>query len=139
MSIEANKKVIRNILEGYDAVRLLKENGYGNSPHHSPSYQDHGSLGDSSLEEVSRHYCSLARGFPDFKFTIEDLLGENDKVVARYRFDGTHLGDYIGIPGTGRKFYIKHMGIFRLNEGKLEESWRISDMLNFLEQMRIIL
>jgi predicted ester cyclase len=43
----------------------------------------------------------------------------------------------LGIPPTGKKVYIKNQGIFLLKEGKLEESWRVSDMLNFMEQMRV--
>jgi steroid delta-isomerase-like uncharacterized protein len=137
MSIEQNKEVIRRILE-YDAVRLRKEGGYRKSQFHSPSYKDHGSMGEMDLEHLSQAYCSLAQGFPDFKFTVEDMVGENDKVAVRYRFDGTHLGEYLGIPPTGKKAYIKNMGIFRINAGKLEESWRISDMLDFMQQMRLL-
>ncbi len=138
MSIEENKEIVRRILEEYDAVRLIKEGGYRSSPYHSPSYKDHGSMGDMNLEQLSQAYCSLANGFPDFKFTVEDMVGENDKVAVRYRFDGTNTGEYLGIPPTGRKAYIKNMGIFQLKAGKLEESWRISDMLDFMQQMRLL-
>lgn len=138
MSIESNKEVVRGIL-AYDATRLLKEDGYRKSPFHSLSYKDHGSLGDSNLEQISQFNCALAKGFPDFKFTIEDMVGEDDKVAVRYRFDGTHLGEYMGVPPTGKKVFIKNQGFFLIKEGKLEESWRISDMLNFLQQMRLLL
>jgi len=138
MSIEENKEIIRHILIDYDAVRMLKEDGYTKSKYHSPSYNDHGSMGDLNLEEVSQSYCYIAKGFPDFKFTIEDMIGEGDRVAVRYRFDGTHLGAYLEIPPTGKKIYIKNMGIFRLYAGKLEESWRISDMLDFMQQMRLL-
>jgi predicted ester cyclase len=136
MSIEENKEVIRRILE-YDAARILKEGGYLKLRLHSPSYKDHGSMGDMNLEQLSNNNYALAKGFPDFKFSIEDMVGENDKVAVRYRFDGTHLGEYLGIPPTGKKAYIKNQGIFQLKEGKLQESWRISDMLSFMEQMRV--
>ena len=96
MSVEENKEIIRHILVDYDAKRLLQEGGYRKSPYHSPSYKDHGSLGDLNLEQLSQAYCSLATGFPDFKYTIEDMVGENDKVAIRYRFDGTHLGELSG-------------------------------------------
>jgi predicted ester cyclase len=138
MSVEENKEIMRQILEGYDAVRLVKERGYLNSPFHSASYQEHGSMGNMDLERLSKGYCSLAKSFPDFKFTIEDMVGENDKVAVRYRLDGTHLGEYLGIPPTGKKVYIKNQGIFLIKNGKLEESWRISDMLDFMQQMRLV-
>jgi predicted ester cyclase len=138
MSIENNKEVVRNILE-YDAVRLLKEGGYPRGKFHSLSYKDHGSLGESNLEQISLFNCSLAKGFPDFKFNIEDMVGENDKVSVRYRFDGTHLGEFMGVPPTAKKVFIKNQGIFLIKDGKLEESWCISDMLNFLQQIKILL
>jgi predicted ester cyclase len=138
MSIESNKDVVRGIL-AYDAVRLLKEDGYRNSPFHSPTYKDHGPLGDSDLEQISQFNCALAKGFPDFKFTVEDMIGEGDKVAARYRLDGTNLGEYLGIPPTGKKVFIKNQGIFLIKEGKLVESWRISDMLSFLQQIKVLL
>ncbi len=138
MSVESNKEVIRSIL-AYDAVKLLKEDGYTKGKYHSLSYKDHGSLGESTLDQISQFNCALAKGFPDFKFTIEDMVGENDKVSVRYRFDGTHLGEYMDIPPTGKKVFIKNQGIFLIKDGKLEESWRISDMLNFLQQIKILL
>lgn len=138
MSIESNKEIVRRVLE-YDGARLLKENGYRNSPYHSATYRDHGSLGDSNLEQISQYNLALAKGFPDFKFTIEDIVGEDDRVAVRYRFDGTHTGEYMGIPPTGKIVFIKNQGFFLIKDGKLEESWRISDMLNFLQQMRIML
>jgi predicted ester cyclase len=138
MSIESNKEIVRSIL-AYDAVRLLKEGGYQKGYFHSDTYKDHGSLGDSSLEQISQFNYALAKGFPDFKFTIEDMVGEGDMVAVRYRFDGTHLGEYMGMPPTGKQVYIKNMGFFLIKKDKLEESWRISDMLNFLQQIRILL
>lgn len=138
MSVESNKELIRSIL-AYDAVKLLEEGGYPKGKYHSDSYKDHGSLGESNLEQISEFNCYLAKAFPDFKFTIEDMVGENDRVSVRYRFDGTHLGEYMEIPPTGKKVYIKNQGIFLIKDGKLEESWRISDMLSFLQQMRVLL
>jgi predicted ester cyclase len=139
MSIESNKEVIRNIL-AYDATRFLKEGGYpAEGKYHSLSYKDHGSLGESNLEQISQFNCTMAQGFPDFKFTIEDMVGEGDRVAVRYRFDGTHLGEYMRIPPTGKKVLIKNQGFFLIKDGKLEESWRILDMLNFLQQMRLVL
>ncbi len=139
MSIENNKEIIRRILLDYDAVRLLKEGGYLKSPYHSPSYMDHGSQGNNNLAQLSQIHCNFARGFPDFKHTIEDMVAENDKVSVRYRLDGTNSGEYLGIPPTGRKVYIKNQGIFLIKDGKLQESWRISDILDFMQQIRILL
>jgi predicted ester cyclase len=139
MSVEENKEIVRHILEDYDAAKLLKEGGYGESPFHSPSYMDHGSMGNNNLEQLSQIHCELARGFPDFKITIEDMVGENDKVSVRYRLDGTNLGEHLGIPPTGKKVYIKNQGIFLIKEGKLQESWRISELLDFMRQIRVLL
>lgn len=139
MCIENNKEIIRHVLLDYDAVRILKEGGYTKSPYHSLSYLDHCSMGNNSLEQFSQIQRSLAKGFPDFKYTIEDMIAESDKVSVRYRLDGTNLGEFLGIPPTGRRVYIKNQGIFLIKDGKLQESWHVSDMLDFMQQIRILL
>ena len=100
---------------------------------------DHGSTGDNNLEQFSKFHYSFAKGFPDYKHTIEDMVAENDKVSVRYRLDGTNLGEFLGIPATHRKVYIKNQGIFQIKGGKLQESWHISDMIDFMQQIRVLL
>ena len=75
--------------------------------------------------------------FPDFHMTIEDLIAENDKVVARFTETGTHQGEFMGIAPTGRRMSVTEIGILRLVDGKVVESWYEVDMLGLMQQLGV--
>lgn len=62
------------------------------------------------------------RSFPDFRMEVVDLVAEGDKVVAHFKCSGTHLGPWLGMPPTGRRFEgVDEIYIFRVSHGKLAE------------------
>lgn len=63
-----------------------------------------------------------SKAFPDFRFTIEDIVAESDKVVVRSTGKGTHEGGFIGIPATNRKVTYTAINL-RIAGGKLVEEW----------------
>jgi steroid delta-isomerase-like uncharacterized protein len=73
--------------------------------------------------------------FPDLHFEIEQLIAEGDLVAARYRVQGTHQGEFLGIPGTGRPVIIQAVESYRLTDGKLAEQWVVMDALGLLQQL----
>ena len=73
--------------------------------------------------------------FPNLHFEIEQLIAEGDLVAARYRVQGTHQGDFLGIPGTGRPVTIQAVESYRLAGGKLAEQWVVMDALGLLQQL----
>jgi steroid delta-isomerase-like uncharacterized protein len=76
--------------------------------------------------------------FPDLKRPVEDLVAEGDKVVARWTSIGTHEGDFMGVPPTGKRVTTSGITIFRLENGKIVEEWSESDMLGMLQQIGAI-
>jgi predicted ester cyclase len=77
----------------------------------------------------------LRAGFPDLREEILDLVAEGDRVVARYIERGTHLGDFMGVPPTG-KAYEKHgFALYRIADGRLAEAWVQEDELGFERQL----
>jgi steroid delta-isomerase-like uncharacterized protein len=72
------------------------------------------------------HQAFLAP-FPDLQTTTEDLIAEGDRVVERYTARGTHKGEFMGAPPTGKKFAIESMVIYRLANGKIVETWGLND------------
>jgi predicted ester cyclase len=76
--------------------------------------------------------------FPDLEKTVDDLVGEGDKVVARWTTWGTHTGSFQGIPPTGRRVSLTGITIFRLEEGRIVEEWSESDTLGLLQQIGAI-
>ena len=73
--------------------------------------------------------------FPDLHFTLEDLVAEGDRVVARYTARGTQHGELLGIPPAGRQIAIAVVEIYRLAQGKIAEQWVIMDTLGMLQQL----
>jgi steroid delta-isomerase-like uncharacterized protein len=76
--------------------------------------------------------------FPDGQVTLEDILAEGDRVAVRLTFSGTHQGEFMGIPPTGRSFTIVGMNVFRIEDGKIAENWPQLDMLGLMQQLGII-
>jgi predicted ester cyclase len=78
----------------------------------------------------------LVGAFPDLHVEIEDLIAEDDQVVARLSFSGTHRGDFRGIASTGRPITFSAIRIYRLSSGKIVETWAIQDALGLLGQLK---
>jgi steroid delta-isomerase-like uncharacterized protein len=77
-------------------------------------------------------------GFPDGYHEIQDLLADGNKVVTRIWGRGTHLGDFLGIPATGKQVTMDGITIFRIEDGKIVERWGRVDALGLLQQMGVI-
>ena len=76
--------------------------------------------------------------FPDGQTTTNDLIAEGDKVVERFTFVGTHKGEFLGIPATGKQITVTGMSIFRLTNGKIVEHWGENDAMGLLMQMDVL-
>ncbi len=86
-----------------------------------------------------RQFFELMRSaFPDFHIDVDDMLAEGDKVAVRMRMSGTHQGDFMGIPPTGKRVTMQGIDIVRLEGGKLAEHWAIFDELGMMQQLGVI-
>ena len=74
-------------------------------------------------------------GMPDYHTKIEDLIAEGDKVVARVSMTGTHIGDFYGIPPTGRRVNLTGIFIVRIADGKIVEHWGEEDGVKVLREL----
>ena len=75
------------------------------------------------------------RAFPDFKFTVLDLIAENDKVVACWNISGTHQGEYRGVAPTGKKISVDGITINQLANGKIMDSYVSWDLWGLMQQL----
>ncbi|UCF17494.1 MAG: ester cyclase, partial [Phycisphaerales bacterium] len=73
--------------------------------------------------------------FPDFRVTIENIIAEADMVGVRWTMNGTHLGELMGIPPTGRPVTFAGITIHRLADGKIVENWWSYDALGMMQQI----
>jgi predicted ester cyclase len=83
-------------------------------------------------------HTAFFTGFPDMHATVADLIAEGDKVVVRGTLHGTHQGEFMGIPPTGKVVTVTFIAICRFVGGKEVEHWGVGDMLGWLQQLGAI-
>ena len=136
MSTEENKAVVRRWIEeawNRGSVAVIDELA-------APDFVDHHLLpGFPPNVTGNKAWAHAARaGFPDIHITIEDLIAEGDKVVSRIRFTGTHTGEFLGIPPSGKQATVEGIGISRILDGKAIEYWENFDALGLMQQIGAI-
>lgn len=77
----------------------------------------------------------LRKGFPDMTVEILDQVAEGDKVTTRKAIYATHLGEFMGIPPSGKKVVINVIDIIRLRDGKYVEHWGMSNLADIVTQL----
>ena len=90
------------------------------------------------LEAAKRAASDYRQAFPELRVTVEALIAEGDRVAARLRFRGTHLGELDGIAPTGRRVDCTGIVISRIEEGKIAEDWANFDDLGMMRQLGLI-
>src|SRR5918993_3012224 len=134
MAAEENKTTFRRYVEEVTNKGNLNvvDEIFGRYVSHQPD----GHTEERGPEDVKRFIGEFRQAFPDFFSTIEDQIGEGDKVVTRWRASGTHQGEFRGIAPTGKPVAITGIGVFRFSdEGKVVESWDNLDELGMMQQM----
>lgn len=81
---------------------------------------------------------SFRLAFPDSDLQIEEEIAENDKVVIRWSFSGTHQGILLGIPATGKKVKWTGITIYQIVDGKVMEERGEEDFLGFFRQIGLV-
>jgi len=135
MSIEENRAVVRRLIDeawnkGHLGVidEIL-----------SPNYVLHIDAPGAKDREGYKQAISMYHdAFPDFNFTIEDMIVNGDRVVIRATMSGTHKGELFGIASTGKKLTMTAISIRRMKDGKIAEEWVETNMLGFLQQMFLV-
>jgi steroid delta-isomerase-like uncharacterized protein len=77
----------------------------------------------------------LRQGFPDLHFTVEDTIADGSRVVVRWTSKGTHRGSFAGVAPTGREVFNAGIGIYRVENEKIVETWSQVDRLGVLQQI----
>ena len=78
---------------------------------------------------------ALWEAFPDARLTVEDLVVDADRVALRYRLQGTHSGNYLGVAPTGLGFDVEGLTLLRLADGRVVEEWHSATELAILRQL----
>ena len=91
--------------------------------------------GIEGLKDVIR---AMRTGFPDLDFPIKEQISEGDKVVSRFEWTGTHEGEFLGVPATGKAVRVWGIVIDRLEEGRIKETRIIMDIFGLMMQLGAI-
>ena len=132
MALEDNKLVARQLqaaLGGGNAEKVMELT--------TPDYVCHfsGLPGPIHREEYIMFNQAVRASFADFRFKIEDIIAEGDRVALRITAQGTHTRKFQGIDPTGIRFEISGMAIRRLEGGKVAEEWVTNDQLGLMRQL----
>jgi steroid delta-isomerase-like uncharacterized protein len=79
----------------------------------------------------------MHNAFSDYHEQIELMVADEDKAVSYVRLTGTHDGDLMGLPPTGRKIDVHAMGILRFAHGQAIERWGIGDSMTQMQQLGV--
>jgi predicted ester cyclase len=89
-------------------------------------------------EAVKQNVTAFREAFPDLVWTIDDVVGEGDRVAMRLTLHGTHLGTFRNIAPTGRSVTMQEMVFWRCIDGLLHTGWFQADMLGLRIQLGVL-
>lgn len=94
---------------------------------------------EPTKEGVKEFFRMYLAAFPDLKMSAEDVLASGDKVVARVRATGTHQGEFMGIPATGKSIDVQLIDIIRFgDDGLAREHWGVFDAMAMMQQLGVV-
>ncbi|HEY8972096.1 MAG TPA: ester cyclase [Puia sp.] len=131
-TIQRNEAVVRRVYEqsfnkrDFGSLRELLSDEY-------PGFE-----GVKGPEGFIKPVQGLINAFPDIQYTIEDLFGEGDKVVVRWRWSGHHMGTFRDYAPTGKTINNDGMAIFVLKDGKIINGVVQTDRLGFLQEINAV-
>ena len=91
--------------------------------------------GREGLKEV---LTMMSVGFPDIHWVVDEMVAEEDKVVTRFTWTGTHKGNFLGVPATGKSVKVKGVVIDQLEGGKMSHSRILMDSLGMMQQLGVV-
>ena len=88
---------------------------------------------------VVQYFRIMLAAFPDLRMDVQDSFASGDKAVARLRISGTHQGEFMGIPATGKPVSVNLIDITRFSDdGLAREHWGVADLLAMMQQLGVI-
>jgi steroid delta-isomerase-like uncharacterized protein len=135
MTIEENKQIIRRYQDIYNSNDLDALSEVLSEGLLTPKIMAGIPTG---IEGAKAAHRLMLAGFPDYQTTIDDLIAEGDKVVARITMRGTNTGSFMGMPATGKHVSFTGIYIARIANGKIVEHWGEEDGVGLLQQLGVL-
>ena len=136
MSAEQNKALVRRFVE----EAQTRHNLAAIDEYLSPNFVDHSVPPGlpPGPEGVKMQFRMFITALPDLQAIIHDQVADEDKVVTRKTLRGTHQGDLMGIPPSGKTVDIEVIDILRVKDGKITDHWNNVDRLGLMQQLGIV-
>lgn len=119
---QQNKEIVREYLESV-------------SGHEKPHALIDKYVSDQD-SELKQHIEVFEAAFPLYHLHVQDLIAEDDKVTVRFRFAGTHKGEFMGMPPTGNDVETDGIIIYQLKNGKIINHWMQVDAVGLTQQLQ---
>jgi steroid delta-isomerase-like uncharacterized protein len=137
MTIEANIKANKAILkrfwdEGFNQVDANAVSEFVAADYHN---HDMAAGEQNGIEGLLQFMRLTHAAFPDMRVIADKIVAEGDIVVTRWSVTGTHNGEFMGVPPTGRPITITGLAMHRIENGKIKEGWNNWDALGLLKQV----
>ena len=135
--VERNKAVSRRWIEVFN-----KRDDAAEAEVRSPDFVAYApaSLEPDPLgpEAWTKFLAGFVEGFPDLRLTVEETVGDGDLVAQKIHFEGTHTGDFQGLPPTHRRVTFSGLELNRFVDGRVTEHWFQLDALALLQQLGLV-
>ena len=92
----------------------------------------------TGLEGAKNLALEIRAAFPDYRERIDELIDAGDRIIVRLTIQGTHQGDYGGLPATGKSVEFTDVTICRIENGRIVEQSGLSDLLTLFVQLGLI-
>jgi len=92
--------------------------------------------GDTDREALTAAQARVGQALTDAKFTIDDEIGEADRVAVRLTASARQVGELMGMPASGRSYEIGEIHIFRIRDGRIAEHWHQFDAAGMMRQLQ---
>ncbi len=94
---------------------------------------------EPNREGLKSFFQMMITAFPDLHYEINFMVTEGDKIAVYPTISGTHKGEYLGSPGTGKQFVVKAIDLIQIVDGKMVEHWKVVDQVTMMQQLDISL
>jgi steroid delta-isomerase-like uncharacterized protein len=131
-----NKQIVQRFMDecwSRGNLNVVSELVAENCRHHDPVFP---SL-TSGAENIKNHIQNCRNGFPDLMVTSDDTIAERDEVVVHWTVNGTHKGQFLGMPPTNKKASVTGTTIYRIEGSKIAEIWSNWNLMSLMEQLGI--
>lgn len=137
MSTEQNKAVVRRFYRevfGEGNLDAIDEFLADDFVAHAPAEPGHDAE-TQDRERLKEEFARNREAFPDLTFNVEDIVAEDDTVAVRWTATGTHQGQLMDLPPTGKEVALKGMNFLRFEDGKIAEDWVLWDSMGMMQQL----